>query len=95
MLRQYKAQRHRTITLRAANREKTIQAGTIALGTIVYLEPGNPSIVEAWIPREVGAAVMVGGKYQSRFMAGGHLAQVRSLRDGTVSRVSDRQLLRD
>lgn len=47
-------------------------------GDVVRREPW---MVEAWLPRELGAARKVAGRYESPRMAGGHLARVRSLRD--------------
>ena len=89
MIRQYFAQRFR------AGSPKRV--GTIPVGTIVYIQDGmrplsgfqghpicrNPWIVEAWHPR------LVCGKTT----AGGHLATVRSLRDGRRQHVADWILL--
>jgi hypothetical protein len=89
MIRQYFAQRCR------AGSQKRI--GTIPVGTIVYLQDGirplsgfrdspicrNPWIVESWHPRT----------QCGRAMAGGHLATVRSLRDGRRQQVADWILL--
>jgi hypothetical protein len=71
------------------------RVGTIDVGQIVYLQDGlgpfgpgsrfwspvfrNPWIVEAWHPREL----------LGKRCAGGHLATVRSLRDGRRQVVAD------
>jgi hypothetical protein len=49
-------------------------------------------MVEAWEPRTIGAAVMVNGQWQNRRMRGGHIAHVRSLRNGRRYRMSDAHL---
>ena len=88
MINQYHPQRHRIVNGRAI--------GTIAVGEIIYigdrptdqrrLRACNPWIVQAWLPRYVACA----GKYVAR---GGHLAVVKSLRDGRTTLVSDWLLL--
>jgi len=89
MIRQFLAQRFR------AGSPKRI--GTIPVGTIVYIQDGirplsgfrerpicrNPWIVESWHPR-----ILCG-----KATAGGHLATVRSLRDGRRQQVADWILL--
>jgi hypothetical protein len=89
MMRQYYAQRFR------GRSPKRI--GTIPVGTIVYIQDGmrplsgfrdgpicrNPWIVESWHP----------GFLCGKAMAGGHLATVRSLRDGRRQQVADWILL--
>ncbi|HEY3965161.1 MAG TPA: hypothetical protein VGM05_11470 [Planctomycetaceae bacterium] len=72
--------------------------GTIPIGTIAYIQDRvgrynpplrrNPWIVLAWLNRDVAYT----NRYR-RFAAGGHLALVRSLRDGRVQTISDRLLL--
>lgn len=78
MLRQYSPQRFRYETIR-----NTWHAvGTVPVGTIFrsadagrYPYKQRKLIVEAWHPREIGAAARVNGKYENRFAArGGHLA---------------------
>lgn len=91
MIRQYNPQRFRYHNGR--------KIGTIPVGTIAYIQDRlgsydspvcrNPWIVVAWIPREVGADAIVNGRYENRRMSGGHLAIVRSLRDGREQTVSD------
>lgn len=75
----------------------------VAVGTIVYIQDHrdphgivpdrlryrNPWIVEAWHPREYTAARKVCGRYVNTYMRGGHLATVRSLRDGRRKRCAD------
>jgi hypothetical protein len=81
-----------SITLYSTDpRDKRI--GTIPVGTILYIQDGvhplrnlerpvicrEPWIVEAWIPREYSKWDDRG--WRTVRIAGGHLAQVRSLRD--------------
>jgi hypothetical protein len=89
MMRQYFAQRFCAGSLK--------RIGTILVGTIVYIQDGrrplsgfrdspvcrNPWIVESWHP----------GIHCGKAMAGGHLAAVRSLRDGRRQQVADWILL--
>lgn len=72
------------------------QVGTVPIGTIVYLQDArslddavtrNPWILEAWLNREYFPCTR--GAQRVVYMRGGHLAQVRSLRDGRVKRVAD------
>jgi len=96
MIRQYHAQRFLAGTSPRA-------IGTIPVGSILYIQDRpsrhtspsfrNPWIVEAFVPREVGAAKKVDGHYVSTFMAGGHLAVVRSLRTNERRLASDTYLL--
>jgi hypothetical protein len=86
MLHQFNAQRFRWWNGR--------RIGTIAVGTIVYIQDGIrplngigrpitrriPWLVEAWLNRDY--AKWSSGKLCTVKIAGGHLAQVRSLRDG-------------
>ena len=75
--------------------------GTVPVGTIVYLQDRidrynppifrNPWIVTAWHNREYFPVVK--GRPEVLYMAGGHLATVRSLRDGRELRVSAHHIL--
>jgi hypothetical protein len=98
MIRQYRAQRFR---YDARGRH----IGTVAIGTVLYIQDGvrpfsmqtpftrrNPWIVEAWLNREYYPAAK--GKPAVSMMLGGHLARVRSLRDGRTQLVADWILLR-
>lgn len=80
-------------TFTADPRDK--QIGTIAVGTIIYIQDGispvggftreivcrDPWIVEAWIPRDYSKWDGGSRTFRTVRIAGGHLAQVRSLRD--------------
>ena len=69
--------------------------GTIPVGTIVYIQDGvrplhglthdivcrEPWVVEAWIPRDYSNWDTNRRVFKEFRIAGGHLAQVRSLRD--------------
>ena len=69
--------------------------GTVPVGTIVYIHErphtqpkvNTPWIVMAWLNREYHPAVK--GVHGTVYMAGGHLAVVKSLRTGQVRTVSD------
>ena len=105
MIRQYGAQRFtRACPAALVNR----RVGTIPVGTIVYIQDGvkplrgltrpvvfrEPWIVEAWLPRDYSK--WDSGLQQLRIVriSGGHLAQVRSLRDQRrVKQVADWILL--
>ena len=75
--------------------------GTIPVGSIFYLQDRidrynrpifrNPWIVEAWVNRDYFPCVK--GRPEVLRMAGGHLAQVRSLRNNQVRLVADWMLL--
>ena len=97
MLNQYRAQRRM-----GGHNPRGI--GTVAVGTIVYLQDGispfggfrakpikiNPWMVTAWMNREIGAARKgADGRYENTFAVGGHLATVQSLRDGRTQTVAD------
>jgi len=92
MIRQYYPQRFRQ------NHPCGRPVGTITVGTIAYIQDRlgrfdrpvcrNPWIVEAWLPREYAVC---GGP--NTFCRGGHLAVVRSLRDGRRQLVADHYLL--
>ena len=93
MIHQYNSQRHRV--LRLPNGQGAKRVGTISVGTIVYIQDGvyplrgltrdvvcrDPWIVEAWIPRDYSKWDADGRRFRPVRMAGGHLAQVRSLRN--------------
>lgn len=71
------------------------QIGTIPVGTILYIQDGvsplkgltrdvvqrEPWIVEAWLPREYAKWDGVSRTFKTVRIRGGHLAEVRSLRD--------------
>src|SRR5260370_12511659 len=79
--------------------------GTIPVGTIIYLQDGvrpltglsrpvitrNPWMVDAWLNRDY--SLCSSGKRTTVKIAGGHLAMVRSLRDGQRQLVADWILL--
>jgi hypothetical protein len=79
----------------------THRVGTIPVGTILYLQDRidryqgpvrrNPWQVVAWLNREYYPGVP--GERQVTHMTGGHLAVVRSLRDGRVKQIADCHLL--
>jgi hypothetical protein len=92
MIRQYCAQRSRTVQLMCSGRVIAKQVGTIPIGTILYIQDQvrplrplesswrpEPWMVEAWLPRDY--ARLVREQWRSFRIAAGHLAQVRSLRD--------------
>jgi len=97
MLHQFNAQRFRWWHGR--------RIGTIPVGTIIYIQDHvrpftgiaappvmrNPWIVEAWVNRDYSR--FESGKWITVKVAGGHLAQVRSLRDGRRQFVADWILL--
>ena len=105
MIRQYGAATHRRE--RIGGRPRAV--GTIPVGTIVYVQDGvgpfgppsrhfqperrNPWIVECWHPREACAAAWQNGNWERRYLTGGHMATVRSLRDGRRRQVADWLLL--
>lgn len=91
MFNQYNPQRFRIVNGR--------RVGTVPVGEVIYLQDVQPLrgfvgqvacrepwIVEAWLPRFVSCA----GRYMA---GGGHLAVVRSLRDGRRLEVADWLLL--
>ncbi len=94
MLHQYSAPRFRLRQLGG----RVVRVGTIDVGTILYIQDDvrplaglrdhpvcrNPWIVECWHPREC----------MGKTLAGGHLATVRSLRDGRRQKVAYWILLR-
>jgi hypothetical protein len=69
--------------------------GTIPIGSIIYIQDGvsplkgltrpivwrDPWIVEAWIPRDYSKSDAKSRRFDTVRIAGGHLAQVRSLRN--------------
>ena len=90
MIRQYYAHRFSRST-----GPKELYVGTINVGTIVYIQDGvrpmrglpqriicrEPWIVEGWIPRDYAKWDSRTRTFRKVRIRGGHLAQVRSLRD--------------
>ena len=90
MIRQYYAHR-----FRRSSGPRDRRVGTIDVGTILYIQDGisplrgftrqivcrEPWIVEGWIPREDSKWNPQSGTFHTVRISGGHLAQVRSLRD--------------
>jgi hypothetical protein len=106
MIRQYGAQRF-TLVCPPAIANK--QIGTIPVGTIVYIQDGvrplnglsralacrEPWIVEAWLPRDYSKWDSDLKQFRTVRISGGHLAQVRSLRDSRhTKQVADWILLK-
>lgn len=97
MIRQYNPQRFRYHGHR--------HVGTIPVGTLIYIQDNvrplrgvqTPTIhrepweVLAWLNREYFSSIPGGPAV--KYMAGGHLALVRSLRNGRLKRVADWLLL--
>lgn len=81
------------------------QIGTVKIGTIIYPQDNwramqylprreyckNPWMVVAWLNREYYPAVR-GGRPVT-YMLGGHLAVIRSLRDGRIRLLADHLVL--
>lgn len=86
MLRQYNPQRHRLIEIGGRIRA----VGTVPVGTIVLIR-GRKLQVEAWLPRDYSAWER--GRFVTKRIAGGHLAQVRELATGRVGHLSDAWLV--
>lgn len=86
MIRQYDSQRHRCALIGGRLR----RIGTVPVGTIILVR-GRKLQVEAWIPRDYTAVER--GRFVSKRIAGGHLAQVRDLATGRVGRLSDAWLV--
>ena len=92
MIRQYGTQR---FTLACPPAVASKRVGTIAVGTIVYIQDGvrplsglshpvvrrEPWSVEAWVPRDYSKWDSGLKQFRAVRISGGHLAQVRSLRD--------------
>jgi hypothetical protein len=106
MIRQYRAQR---FTLACPSAVAGKHVGTIPVGTIIYIQDGvkplyglsgpavcrEPWIVEAWLPREYSKWDSDLKRFRAVRISGGHLAQVRSLRDRRrVNQVADWILLK-
>ncbi len=86
MIRQYNSQRHRRVKIAGRIRE----IGTVPVGIIVLIQ-GRKLQVEAWIPREYTA--FEAGRFITKRIAGGHLAQVRDLATGKTGYLSDAWLV--
>ncbi len=86
MIRQYNPQRFRTAEI--GGRIRNI--GTVPIGTVAIVR-GRKVQVEAWLPREYAAAV--GGRFVTKRIAGGHIAQVRDLATNRTGRLSDAWLI--
>ncbi len=82
MIRQYNSQRHRRVEIGGRIR----QVGTVPIGTIVLIQ-GRKLQVEAWLPRDYSAWER--GRFVTKRIAGGHLAQVRDLATGRIAHLSD------
>lgn len=92
MFRQYLAQR---FTLACPTVLANKRVGTVAVGTIVYIQDGlrpftglsrpivcrEPWIVEAWLPRDYSKWDPNLRIFRPVRVSGGHLARVRSLKD--------------
>lgn len=105
MIRQYRAQR---FTLACPPALANRHVGTIPVGTIVYIQDDvnpfkgltrpvvcrEPWIVEAWLLRDYSKWDPSLQKFRIVRISGGHLAQVRSLRDQRrIKQVADWVLL--
>lgn len=86
MLRQYNPQRFRYETIRG----NTCKVGTVEVGAILNVR-GTKVRVEAWIPRDY--SIYERGHFQTRRIAGGHMALVRNLRTNRQFPLSDVWLL--
>ena len=86
MIRQYNSQRHRNVEIGGRVR----QVGTVPIGTFVLIQ-GRKIRVEAWLPREYSAWER--GRFITKKIAGGHIAQVRELATGRVGHLSDAWLV--
>jgi len=92
MFRQYDAQRFSTCYPPPLSNKRV---GTVPVGTILYIQDGvrplsalnrpvvcrEPWVVEAWLPRDDSKWDADIRGFRTVRMSGGHLAQVRSLRD--------------
>ena len=87
MLRQYWPSRFRLERIGG----RRVPVGTIPVGTrFGGGEHCPPCIVEAWLPRKVGAGALGPEGWEPRYMArGGHLAIIRRLDTGRRFRLSD------
>ena len=86
MIRQYNPGRQRRIAVAG----RILAVGTVPVGTIAIVG-GRKLRVEAWLPRDYSAVER--GRFVTKRIAGGHLAQVRDLATGRVGRLSDAWLL--
>lgn len=90
MLNQYHAQIGR---FRCPARPHTL-VGPVKAGDYLRID-GELVRVEGWHTRTLGAAARgPDGRWQSRQMAGGHLATVRRIRDGRALTVNEWELIR-
>lgn len=86
MIRQYNPQRFRISQI--GNR--ICHIGTVPVGTIARVH-GRKLRVEAWLPREY--TVFERGRFITKRISGGHLAQVRDLATNRVATLSDAFLI--
>lgn len=86
MLRQYNPHRHRRVEINGRVRA----VGTVPVGTIALIR-GRKLRVEAWLPREYTAVQQ--GRFVTKKIAGGHIAQVRDLATGRLGYLSDAWLV--
>jgi hypothetical protein len=73
------------------------RVGTIPVGSVVRCSDGRRNqswIVEAWLPRAIGAGDRRDGRYLTTYAAGGHLAVVRHLGNGARATLADHHLRR-
>jgi hypothetical protein len=96
MFRQYGPQRFRYETIRAGNRERRVEVGTVPIGTIFRAPErlpcgGRTLIVEAWFPRSMGAGRRDhNGRWADSYWArGSFLALVRDLASGRRFQLAD------
>lgn len=93
MIHQYSPQRHRYERVGG----RLLAVGTIPVGTIFSSAPvarwpyrERKLIVDAWLPREIGAARRIGAHYVNGYVArGGHLALCRCLATGRSQLLAD------
>ncbi|TRD17301.1 hypothetical protein [Palleronia caenipelagi] len=86
MLRQYEPQRFRDQVIRG----KTCRVGTVDVGSI-RIVGGVKVMVEGWIPRDY--ACHINGRFVTKRIRGGHLAQIRVLRTGQKKILADHYLV--
>tara|TARA_R110000737_G_scaffold239142_2_gene251190 strand:- start:9809 stop:10132 length:324 start_codon:yes stop_codon:yes gene_type:complete len=66
------------------------RVGTVPIGTLLLIA-GQKFLVEGWLPRD--HVVKIGGCFETRRIAGGHLAIVRHLATSETLQVSDAHLI--